>query len=368
MREFVRPGLMALVVLGVTAAASTQAQQTTPKAAPPPAMAKGAAPARPSIPGLEQPVATVNGEVITKGDLINFLSKYQLPPVGPEQIYRDAVETLINTRLVGQYLSRLGTPVDETKINQEIVQLEKQLKADGTSLAAALLESNTTMDDLKKELATRQRWVDYVKTKATDAELKKFVATHKDLFNGTQVRASHILLKVDPKTTPADKEKVRQKLLGIKQDIESGRISFAEAANKFSEDPANAEGAGGDLGYFGLNSGFIEEFANAAFAMKKGQISDPVETIYGYHLIQVTDRKEGQPIDFEQQRPLVQHMYATELQKEVLTAERKTAKIDIKPMPPDLFPPAPVGTPTTTPASGNAPAPKADTTKNAAPK
>jgi peptidyl-prolyl cis-trans isomerase C len=363
MREFVRPGLTALVALGVAAAASTQAQQTSPKASAP-AAAKGAAPARPPIPGLDQPVATANGEVITKGDLVNFLNKYQLPPVPPEQIYRDAVETLINTRLVGQYLGRLGTPVDETKINQEIAQLEKQLKADGTSLAAALLESNTTMDDLKKELSTRQRWVDYVKAKATDAELKKFVATHKDLFNGTQVRASHILLKVDPKATPADKEKVRQKLLGIKQDIESGKISFAEAANKFSEDPANAEGAGGDLGYFGLNSGFIEEFANAAFTMMKGQISDPVETIYGYHLIQVTDRKEGQPIDYEQQRPLVQHMYATELQKQVLTAERKTAKIDIKPMPPDLFPPPPVGTP----ASGNAPEPKADTTKDAAPR
>ena len=362
MREFVRPGLLALVAFGMGAVASTQAQQPTPKAAAPApgaasAAAKIVAPVRPPIPGLNQPVATVNGEVITKGDLVNFLSHFQLPPESTQQVYADAIDTLVNTRLVSQFLNRLRIAVDEKAINDEIAQVEKQLKTDGTSLPAALMENNQTLDDYKKDIATRQRWVNYVKQKATDAELKKFVESHKDLFNGTQVRASHIMLKVDPKATPADKDKVRQKLLGIKKDVESGKLSFAEAANKNSEDPANEAGAGGDLGYFGLNSGFVEEFANAAFATEKGRISDPVETNYGYHLIQVTDRKEGKPIDVAQQKPFIQHMYATELQKQVLEFERKSAKIDVKPMPADLFPPAAPAT-TPAPASGTAPAPK----------
>jgi peptidyl-prolyl cis-trans isomerase C len=149
-------------------------------------------------------------------------------------------------------------------------------------------------------------------------------------------------------------------------------MTFAEAANKHSVDPANAEGAGGDLGYFGRNSGFIEEFTDAAFALKKGSISDPVETAYGYHLIQVTDRKEGAPIDFEKQRPLITQLYSMELQKDLIAAERKTAKIDIKPMPKDLFPPAPATPPagTTPPATGTPPAnaPQRTTPKGAAPK
>ena len=81
----------------------------------------------------------------------------------------------------------------------------------------------------------------------------------------------------------------------------------------------------------------IEEFAIPAFALKKGEISDPVETPYGLHLITVTDRKDGSPIDFEQNKPGVKRVFEADLQKNLLIAERKNAKIEIKPMPADLF-------------------------------
>ena len=137
--------------------------------------------------------------------------------------------------------------------------------------------------------------------------MRKYVADHRDLFRGTQVRASHILLKVEPNASEAEKEKVKQKLAAIKKEIEGGTISFAAAANKYSEDPANAGGAGGDLDYFSLNTGLIEEFTDVAFKLKKGMISDPVETPFGFHLIQVTDRKEGKDPDFEQNKPYIRN-------------------------------------------------------------
>ena len=62
---------------------------------------------------------------------------------------------------------------------------------------------------------------------------------------------------------------------GIRKEILQARLTFAAAANKYSEDPANAGGAGGDLDYFTLDSGFVEEFADAAFKLKKGEISRP---------------------------------------------------------------------------------------------
>jgi len=354
-------------MLLVLASAATTRAQTVPrvKGTAPPA-GKGAAPAPFRPASLNQVIATVNGESITKGELVNLLSRYELPPGNEERIYRDGVETLVNNRLINQFLMRQKIPVSEQKIDEGVARLEQQLKADGRDLASALAESNTSLADLRKELSTRQRWIDYVTAKGTDAELKKFAAKNKDLLSGTQVKASHIVLKVEPKATPAEKEKVKQKLLDIKRDIDGNKMTFAEAANKFSEDPANAEGAGGDLGYFGRNSGFIEEFADAAFAMKKGSISDPIETAYGYHLIQVTDRKEGSPVDFEQKKPLIMQLYSAELQKEILAAERPKAKIDIKDMPPDLFPPAPANAPAQgTPKPGT---PKGDTPKGAAPK
>ena len=123
-----------------------------------------------------------------------------------------------------------------------------------------------SMDDVRKEFANRIRWVEFVNGKATDAELKKFAETHKDLFNGTQVQASHILLKVEPNASAGRQGEGPPEAAGDQEATSRpSKMTFAEAANKYSEDPANAEGAGGDVGYFTLNSGFIEEFANAAF-------------------------------------------------------------------------------------------------------
>ncbi len=363
MRVYVRSSLLALTALGLVTVAGLQAQTPPARQSAAPATGKAAAtaPARPSNP--TRVLATVNREPITKADFLDLIMRYQIPPGNEQQVYTDGIETLINTRLINQFLARQQLQVSESKLDADIEQLKKDLKEDGRDLATALIESGKTIDDVKKELAARQRWIEYVKEKGTDDELKKFVASNKDLFNGTQVRASHIMLKLDPKGAPADEEKVKQRLLQIKHDIESNKYTFAEAANKFTEDPTHTEGDGGDIGYFGKNTGIIEEFADAAFAMKKGQISDPIRTIHGYHLIQVTDRKEGRALDFESKKNFALQMYAMNLQKNILTAARKEAKVEIKPMPPDLFPPAPAPAVVPAPSAGSPTIPKDATPK-----
>ncbi len=203
-----------------------------------------------------------------------------------------------------------------------------------------------------KTFDAHSTWDEFVKLKATDAELKKFVASHHDLVGGTLLKASHIFLYVPGGATTADTEKLRQKLVALKQDIVDKKISFAAAANASSEDPANAEGSGGDIGYFGLNTGIAAEFADAAFALKPGAISDPVETVHGLHLITVTDRKDGKAIEFdpqnEQLKQYVLGLCAADVRKQILAAERKSAlekhSLEIQPMPPDLFPPTPPAT------------------------
>ena len=253
-------------------------------------------------------------------------------------MFHDAVDSLVNTKLLTMYLNRQRIVVPPTKIDEEVARLEEELKKQKQDLTTELQENNISMKDVRSEMENRIRWAEYVKSKATDPELRRYVAANRDLISGTQVRASHILLRVEADAPAAEKEKVKQKLAAIKSQIDANQISFAQAANKYSEDPANAGGAGGDLDYFTLNSGFIPEFTDIAFKLKKGSVSEPVETPYGYHLIQVTDRKEGRPIDFDQNKPYIVQAYAGELQKNLLTEERKRAKIEIKPMPKDLFP------------------------------
>ena len=304
MRTFVGSFLILAAICVIEAQAQT---------APPAAKAKPATNPGPNpLPSLTQTLATVNDEPITRGEMINFLNNYPIQPGTEEQAYRDALETLVNTHLVNQFLERQKIVVPEDKVSEEISTIEKKFKAEKTDLATELLRTNTTMADLRKELTSRMRWITYLNAKATDAELKRFVSSHKDLFSGTKVKVSHILLMSDPKASEADKEK----------------------------NPANADGRGGDVGYFGLSDGFIEEFANAAFAAKKGAVTDVFETPYGHHLLLVTDRKEGSPFDFEQNKVYVKQMYGAEIQKNLLTGERKNAKIVNKPMPTDLFAPA----------------------------
>jgi peptidyl-prolyl cis-trans isomerase C len=329
---------LTLIAAGLATLGDARAQTPTP-AAP----SSGGAQAV-SRAGMTDVIATVtdNGHTdkITKGDVLTFLSRYPIPaPENRETVYRESVDSLINTKLLTQFLTRQKVPVTAERVDQEIEKLQKQLQNEGQDLPSTLLQNGIAMEDVRKEFENRIRWSDYVTTKATDASLRKFVADNQDLFSNTQVRASHILIKVEPDASAAEKEKIKQKLLGIKADIDQNKITFAAAANKYSEDPANEGGAGGDLDYFSLNTGLVEEFTDVAFKLKKGAISGVVETPFGFHLIQVTDRKEGKRIDFEQNKPSIRLAYAGDLQKSVVTAERKTAKIDVKPMPKDLFPP-----------------------------
>jgi peptidyl-prolyl cis-trans isomerase C len=362
-----RTAILSLIATGLTTLGVAHAQApTAPGAAP----AGGPPGASPAIPGLNDVLATVTvgnqTEKVTKGDVFELLSRYPIPDDDRETTYRQAIDNIVNTKLLLMFLARQKVTVAAEKVDEELERLKQKLKSEGQDLATALLQSNKSLEDIRKTLEERARWQEFIRTTATDAELRKYVANHRDLFRGTQIRASHILIALEPSASAADKDKAKQKLAAIKKDIEGGTISFAVAANKYSEDPANTGGAGGDLDYFSLTSGMIEEFTDVAFKLKKGMVSDPVETPFGFHLIQVTDRKEGKEPDFDQNKTYILTQYAADLQKEIVTAQKKQAKIDIKPMPKDLFPPAapataPAGTgekPIGTPGAATTPKPQ----------
>jgi peptidyl-prolyl cis-trans isomerase C len=332
MRVFVRFGCWAVAVLAMVTEANAQVPKQAATTSPDAGKTVVVRPTNPT-----QVLATVNGENITKAEFLDLVKRYELPTNDLEQVYNDGLETLINVKLLNQFLARQRLPVAQDKIDADLANIEKGLKEQGSDLASALIQSGNTMEDVRKQLAFRQQWLAFVTIRATDAELKKFVAANQDLLDGTQIRASHIMLKLGENATPAEKEKARQRLLAIKRDIESNKYKFAEAANKFSQEENKTEGDGGDIGYFARNQGILEQFEVPAFKLKVGQISEPVETMHGYHLILVTDRKPGTPFKLEAQKPLAKSVYSAELQKSIVQAARKAAKVEIKPAPADLF-------------------------------
>ncbi|RJP31344.1 MAG: peptidyl-prolyl cis-trans isomerase [Candidatus Omnitrophota bacterium] len=108
--------------------------------------------------------------------------------------------------------------------------------------------------------------------------------------HGEQAKARHILLRVTPGISIEEEETVKQKILDIRKEIEQG-LAFSEAAKTHSQDPSSAE-QGGDLGYFNRGD-MVPEFDKAAFELPLGQMSEPIKTQFGYHLILVDDRKQA---------------------------------------------------------------------------
>ncbi|MDX2035239.1 MAG: peptidylprolyl isomerase [Isosphaeraceae bacterium] len=358
MRQSIRPAVglvLALIASTLLVDGSSSAVAQVPGAAPAPA-----APARPA--NLSQVLATVNNEPITRGELYNLLSRYPLPPGEEQDLFREAVQLVANGKLVNQFLAKQRVPVTDQELADELARVEKQLQQEGTNLQTRLAEAGSTQAELQTNIRAYLAWQKYAKSVSTDAELQKYLAANRDYFSGSQVRAGIIFIKADETATPADKEAAKKRLEKIKAEIDAKQISFADAANKYSEDPRNVNSpSGGDLGYFRRKGDVFEELAAAAFAMKIGQISNPISTEIGWLLVEVTDRKDGKPADFEQLKPQIQAEYMTELQERIINAERKTAKIDIKPMPADFFPknaprPGAAGAPAAgAPATGGVP-------------
>ena len=135
-----------------------------------------------------------------------------------------------------------------------------------------------------------------------DAEVLKYYEANKDKFQANeQIQASHILIGFGAAPTPESKLAAKTKAEGIVADIKKNPKSFEDLAKKYSEDGSAAKG--GALDPFGRGA-MVKPFEDAAFSMKVGEISDLVETQFGYHIIKVTGIS-GEKTDFESLKPQI---------------------------------------------------------------
>jgi len=133
--------------------------------------------------------------------------------------------------------------------------------------------------------------------KVSEKEMTEYYDGHKKEFQEpAMTSASHILIKLKAKATPEEDAKALKKAKKIKAELDKGG-DFAKLATKYSEDPGS-KNTGGALGFF-TKDRMVAEFSEAAFSLQKGQISDPVKTEYGYHIIKVDDKQEAEQQSFK---------------------------------------------------------------------
>ena len=124
----------------------------------------------------------------------------------------------------------------------------------------------------------------------TDAEIQEFYKNNTKAYSvDEQRRASHILIAVGKDSSAADKEKAKAKADALLAELRKNPSAFAKLAKENSQDPVSAE-RGGDLDFFGKGA-MVKPFEEAAFKLSKGQISDVVQSDFGFHIIEVTDIK-----------------------------------------------------------------------------
>jgi parvulin-like peptidyl-prolyl isomerase len=281
----------------------------------------------------EKIAAVVNGEAITLAELDASLppTPREAPSVSAAQSKQqrmDALQMLIDDRMVRQFLKQQGAKVEASEVERQYSALEAGLKAQGRTVEAYLKEGGLTVAQLKENFLRMLQLSKYVDAQLAGEPLKAYFEANKDFFDRTTVRTSQIVVRVSATATPAERQKAIEKLRDIRSNLAARKIDFASAAKLYSQSPSGL--SGGDIGYIVRKFQVEEAYARTAFSMKVGEVSDVVETEAGFFLIWVTDRKPGKGTRYEDVTQDVRECCEAELKQALLAELRKKAKIEIR--------------------------------------
>lgn len=233
-------------------------------------------------------VAEVNGKPIQMKDVRVFVEGVpQLAELPLEMVYPQILDTMINTQVLLTAAQKSG--VDKEPNVQKAIQMAKE----------QLISQAYLTKQLEKQMTPDVLQALYLE------EMKGFERQD-------EIRARHIL--VDSEQNAKD----------IIVQLNAG-ADFAKLANEKSLDKDNKDG---ELGYFTQNM-MIPEFGTAVFALKKGQLSNPIKTPFGWHVVYVEDRRLAAPPAFEEVQDQLKRIYAERHIKDVLQQERTNANVKV---------------------------------------
>ena len=273
-------------------------------------------------------VAVVNANPLTEADVqleikrIRFQAKSMRQPIDLstiEAMREKVIQSIINRELLFQESKAKGISVDAIEIDMRMDQIKQQLGTD-QQLENQLAEMGISMDVFRSQVSQAtaiQKLLEmeiYGKTQVSEKEARIFFENNPHFFKKPEeVKASHILIKLTADDDEEKKLAARQKIETIQEKLAAGE-DFADLAKSYSEGPSSVNG--GDLGYFDRKK-MVKPFSDAAFSLEPGQISDIVETRFGYHLIKVIDKKPKTSYEFEKiKQQLIKMLQGRKIQTE----------------------------------------------------
>jgi peptidyl-prolyl cis-trans isomerase C len=286
----------------------------------------------------------VNGTAISEQEISEEHSRItqqlaaRIPPNQLEEmqdsVRRQAAENMINRVLLEQAVEREGITASAEEVDSRMEAIKRSLGSD-SAFSERLASMGITAKELHQEMDAALRMEKLIDkhigdiADPTDQELRSFYDENPEAFiQPERVRASHILIKTEPNESPPDKSAKRLETARILGEINEGG-DFAQAASRYSHCPSKAKG--GDLGFFERGR-MVKPFEDAAFDLGIGEVSDIVETQFGYHIVKVTDRQDKGTISFETAKDDIASFLCTQKRQEAIstyTGElRASAKIE----------------------------------------
>ena len=320
-------------VAAVLAIASLEFANAAVADDPPPAAPNDATPANPppgEAPAAAAPAAKTPAAKNAGADVV-------VATVGDRPIYERQVQTMLaaavhGISLGGEDASRRKAAILAALVERGLVEAyfdEKHLTAAPAEVDAQLAhvkgdlerakrpwdkflsQNGQTEATIRAEMRWELSWQKYLKQQLTDDAMEAYFKAHSREFDGTQLRVSHILFRPPGAGDAAAMAALMKQAEEVRQEIADGKLDFQAAAEKYSAGPSRSRG--GDLGIIGRHGPMVEQFSRAAFALEKDQISPPVTTASGVHLIRVTLIKPGDnawtDVKEELRPALIEHLF-----------------------------------------------------------
>ena len=260
-------------------------------------------------------VALVNGVAISQElfniamtpyqEQIDALGEGSITPERLTEVKTMVLENLISAELLYQESQKEKIKVQENEINDVFNEQKAQFASEdkfNERLKHYNFSESTFKDQIRIGL-TIQRFIDNKFAQAvniSDEEVKKYYDENPSYFQEPEkARASHIMIMVDSDADQARKDAAKKQLEEVLKRLKAGE-DFAALAKEVSQDTYSKDN-GGDLDYF-YRGQMVQAFEDAAFALNPGEISNVVETEYGYHIIKLTDKKDAKTITLDESK------------------------------------------------------------------
>ncbi|MEC8239596.1 MAG: peptidylprolyl isomerase, partial [Planctomycetota bacterium] len=238
---------------------------------------------------VESPVAaTIDGDIsITRREveqLVNAIAQDEnLSPVIQEQMRRTALNQLIGRQIILKYLEEKQSAATETDLKAYLSQLQTRLDRQGIDWTVFLGRIGLSQAEFEMSVRWKLSWDNYLRARLTRENLDKFYEPRRQHFDGTEISIRQILIKLAPNSSQSDIEKATGLLRQVKQNIERQQLTFNDAVKEYSQ--AESARFGGGQGRIQRHDSLPESLSKAAFDLKESEISAPVVTNIGVHLV-----------------------------------------------------------------------------------